>query len=134
MIRTALLILATVVALASSPPAARAANPPFTWATFPTANGNQSFPQWLDAGNGNRTLVSATGTLNFAQTPAVTAVTFQVFTQGPQGGWNATPVINYPLNPLPQFTGMPINGWTLVGKDPNSPSTVFTEGQQIQVV
>jgi hypothetical protein len=29
---------------------------------------------------------------------------------------------------------MPINGWTLVGKDPNSPSTVFTEGQQIQVV
>jgi hypothetical protein len=134
MIRNALLFLVISVTLCSSHSLAAPAQP-FTWSTYATKNnGQQNYPQWASDGNGNYNLVTASGTLNFTQAPAVTSVVFQVYTQGPQGGYNTTPVINYTVNPAATYTGAPVNGWILVGKDNNVPKVAFTQGQALQVV
>jgi hypothetical protein len=108
---------------------------PFAWSTYKAKDGKDyNYPQWNDAGGGKRELNTALGTLAFKQNPPVTKVIFKVYRHGVQGGWNATPVINYTLNPVPTYTGAPINGWTLVGKDNGVPKIQFDEGEEIKIV
>jgi hypothetical protein len=121
-------------AFAHSREALAAGTIPFTWSKYTAKDGMEySYPQWNDAGGGKRELNSASGTLKFKQNPPVTKVVFQVYRHGAQGGWNATPVINYQLNPNPTYDAV-VGGWTLVGKDNNVPKVQFDEGEEIKIV
>lgn len=135
------LVAVTGAFAAACPREAFAANTttPFTWSKYLAKDGKQyNYPQWNEIVGGKRDLRLAQGTLSFAQTPAVTKVVFKVYRHGAQGGWNATPVISYTLDPNPTYTGFPINGWTLVGRDNNpdamQPKAQFDEGEEILMV
>ncbi len=131
-------VVVGVFACVSSRETFAAGTAPFTWSKYTALDGKEyNYPRWDDAGGGKRWLSSAMGSLTFAKTPPVTKVIFKIYRHAPQGGWNATEVIKYTLNPNPTYVAL--IGWTLVGKDnhplenPPQLKIAFDEGEEIKI-
>ena len=94
---------------------------------------NYDYPKWDDAGGGKRWLSIAQGWLSFSETPPITKVIFKVYRHGDRRvAGNATPVITVELNPVPTYTGFPINAWLLTSGDPTIPKIQFNDAEELQ--